>query len=267
MKTMFADESGIAWDETIGFFIYGGIILDEETIQYLNKSVIEVKKKYRIESDWPLKWNNKKWKGKTLDRETHRLMKEEILNLFSLTSAKIIICLSPHRFYHDSTLDIEGNIVMRINPATLYRTHKYAMNDLLKKFEQFLGNEQGLVIADKFGSAVAADLTKHCINSFPYNKFTGQGNIINRVIQIPEEECEPLQVTDIVLGSIQCSLKDSNTFNFLPIIKNNFWSNRTESKNIVSGYGFNIYPIAARYDTYQKAKEKLIIKFRKEINT
>lgn len=267
MEAFFADETSISWDEHLGFFMYGGITLNALDLKTVTKETLRIKKEAGVNSLRPVKWKNVNWGGDTLPTDVHRQVKHEILQIFSQTDSKIIICLSPHRFYHDTTFNSDGNRVMRINPVMLNRTQRYAMNDLLEKFESYLGNDkQGIIVADKFGEAVRHDLSKHCFESFPYNQQLGTNNIIHRVFQVAEEESEPLQVSDIVLGAIQHSLKDSSRNNFLPILRQNFWANQTETRRIVSGYGFNVYPLAPKYPSYQRAVENLKIKFRRLIN-
>jgi hypothetical protein len=262
MLTLFADETGISWDEKIGFFMYGGIVLGSSDIRDLTSEVIAIKDRYGIDQSRPLKWNNKKLDGKVLEAEVHRMAKEELLTAFSKTTASIIVCLSPHRFYHHPEVKDDGNITMCINPTTLLRTHKYAMNDLLKKYSEFLGDKkEGIVIVDNFGDGIRRELTQHCEKSFPY-----WDNIVLPVIQQDDEKCIPLQVNDVVLGAIQCSLKDDSELNFLPQIRNQFWSVRSENVNRVSGYGFNIYPLAPYAKSYQNANKNLRTKFRRKIN-
>jgi hypothetical protein len=210
MLTLFADETGISWDEKIGFFMYGGIVLGSSDIRDLTSEVIAIKDRYGIDQSRPLKWNNKKLDGKVLEAEVHRMAKEELLTAFSKTTASIIVCLSPHRFYHHPEVK---------------------------------------------------ELTQHCEKSFPY-----WDNIVLPVIQQDDEKCIPLQVNDVVLGAIQCSLKDDSELNFLPQIRNQFWSVRSENVNRVSGYGFNIYPLAPYAKSYQNANKNLRTKFRRKIN-
>ena len=58
------------------------------------------------------------------------------------------------------------------------------------------------------------------------------------------------QINDVVLGAVQHSLKEIS-YNFLPIIKNNFWTNNKTGH--IMKHGFNIYPVNPRTD-YMKNK-------------
>ncbi len=266
MELLIADECSLTWDTQVGFFIYGGIVVNETEARPLAIKLLEIKQKYTLPKERPVKWNNAKWNGSTLDEEVHKNIKDEVLTIFTESSAKIIVCMSPHQFYHNPSLGKDGKIIMSIDPATQTRSHEYGMNDLLGKFSRYVGNENyGMVLADEFGSAVKAHMEAHCANSFPENSKYNIDNIIHPVIQLNNEGSYLHQINDVVLGAIYFSFREME-HNFLPRIKNNFWAVDSGTGLKITGNGFNIYPLRPQYEWCQTANRNLQLKFNRLIS-
>lgn len=266
MELLIADECSITWDSHIGYFIYGGIIVNETEAKPLAEAVLKIKEQYGLPKERPIKWNNVNWKGTVLDEEVQRNVKDAVLTVFSESQAKIIVCLSPHNFYHNPTVREGGQTRMSIDPETQIRSHEYGLNDVLSKFDTYLGiDKYGMVLADKFGDSVKSHMDQHCRNCFPDGTRGLLTNIVHPVIQLDNEESHLHQINDVVLGAIYMSLREME-HNFLPRIKGNFWSSGGENPSIL-GYGFNVYPLAPRFGSYQRAKSNLQRKFNRLIET
>ncbi|MBP9842828.1 MAG: hypothetical protein KBC62_02370 [Candidatus Pacebacteria bacterium] len=266
MELLITDECSITWDTNIGYFIYGGIVVNETEAKPLAEAVLKIKQQFGLPKKRPIKWNNIKWQGTTLDEEVQRNVKDAVLTVFSESQSKIIVCLSPHNFYHNQTIKSNGKAKMSIDPATQVRSHEYGLNDVLCKFDSYLGlDKYGMVLADKFGEAVKSHMDQHCRDCFPNGTRNLLTNIVHPVIQLDNEDSHLHQINDVVLGAIYMSLREME-HNFLPRIKNNFWSSEGENPTIL-GYGFNVYPLAPRFGTYQRAKSNLQRKFNRLIET
>ncbi len=271
MKLLIADESSLAWDTKIGFFMYGGIVVDETEAKPLAEGILNIKVKYGLPKIRPIKWNNERWEGSTLDGDTHRNVKDEVLTLFSESGAKLIVCLSPHQFYHSRTIKEDGKIKMTLDPKTQIRSHKYGINDLLYQFDQYLGRENyGIVMADRFGDAVKSDMDLHCIDLFPNGGTRDTSRYILKkialpIIQVENEDSYLHQINDVVLGAIFVSFREMG-HNFLPQIKNNFWAVDRGVGMKITGSGFNIYPIRTSQEWCRTAKNNLQAKFNRLIS-
>ena len=264
MELLIADECSIAWDAQIGYFIYGGIIVNETEAKPLAESVLSIKEQYGLSKDRPIKWNNVNWQGSTLDEDVHRNIKDAVLTAFSESQSKIIVCLSPHNFYHNPAVRNDGRAIMSIDPTTEIRSHEYGLNDVLGKFDSYLGHDKyGLVFADKFGDGIRTHMDQHCRDCFPNGTRGLLTNIVCPVIQLDNEESYLHQINDVVLGAIYTSLREMG-HNFLPRIKDNFWASEGENPSIL-GYGFNVYPLAPRIGSYRQAKSNLQRKFNRLI--
>lgn len=267
MKLLIADECSLTWDSKVGYFMYGGIVVDEADARPLAEGLLKIKAKYEIPKVRPIKWNNVRWDSITLDKDVHKNIKDETLTLFSNSPAKIIICMSPHQFYHNPTLKNDGEVTMSIEPETQTRSHEYGMNDVLAKFNRYLGEDgYGMVFADKFGEPVKDHMNQHCANIFPGGTaLYSFPNIVSPVIQLENEESYLHQINDVVLGAIYVSLKEMG-HNFLPRIKDNFWTVDIGFGPKINGHGFNIYPIRPRYEWCEVANRNLQAKFNRLIN-
>jgi len=266
MELLIADECSITWDAHIGYFIYGGIVVNEVEAKPLAQAVLNIKEQYGLPKERPIKWNNVNWQGSSLEENVQRDVKDAVLSAFSESNAKIIVCLSPHGFYHNPTIRENGQARMSIDPETQTRSHEYGLTDVLGKFDTYLGiDKYGIVLADKFGDAVKTHMDKHCRNCFPDGTRGLLTNIVHPVIQLDNEESYLHQINDVVLGAIYTSLREMG-HNFLPRIKDNFWSSGGENPSIL-GYGFNVYPLAPRYASYRQAKNNLQRKFNRLIES
>lgn len=267
MELLIADESSITWDAKVGYFIYGGIVINESEAKPLAEAILKIKEGYGVEKERPTKWSNGGWQGDDcLDPEIHKEIKDSILTVFSESNSKIIVCLSPHFFYHNPTVRDNGQTKMSIDPETLLRTHKYGMNDLLGKFDSYLGfDKYGIVLADTFNEALKIEMNKHCKDCFPNGNRKLLTNIVHPVIQINNEDGHLHQINDVVLGAICTSLREME-LNFLPRIKDNFWAKERGGVARITGAGFNIYPEIATTGWCKRSNSSLQAKFNRLIN-
>jgi len=80
VKVYFTDETNVNRNPQLGFFIYGGIVIDEVELKPLSQSVLEAKRRFGVAKERPIKWPNINWKGKgVLDPHVHEQIKEAIL--------------------------------------------------------------------------------------------------------------------------------------------------------------------------------------------
>jgi len=264
MQILIADDCNITWDEKLDFFMYGGIIVDESELRILAEQLLTIKKVAEIPKERPLKWTNNKWHSEPpINIELHARLKNQILDFVASSSCKIIVCLSPQSFYHKSKGG-EENSRMGIDPETQKRTQCYALNDTLEKFQLYLEEikDTGMVFVDKFGTSIKEHMNTHCSNLFPKIEHP---NIVHPIIQIDNEESYLHQINDVVLGAVYFSLREME-YNFLPIIKDNFWMETKNDYASILGRGFNIYPLIAKAMYINQAKKNLESKFIRLIN-
>jgi hypothetical protein len=259
MKLYVMDECSQNWDEEIGFFIYGGIVVDDYQVIDLTKDFIKIKKENGVHKGRPIKWsNNKPWQGEPkLDEEIHKKVKEDILDLVSASQIKIIICLSPQSFFHVPKKKGD-KVYMAIDEETQKRTHEYGVNDAMYQFNKFLREEKelGMVLADEFNEALKEHMTDHCFNIFPDSM---RERIIHPVIQLKNEHSHLHQINDVVLGAIYYSLREMG-HNSLPKIAGNFWKMSSDPKTTFD-YGFTVFPQLAKYDHIRDSKKRIKDKF------
>lgn len=262
MKMYVVDECSQNWDENIGFFIYGGIAIDDKEVKHLATRLIEIKKDHGVKKNRPIKWSNNKWGSDgVLDEETHKQIKDEVLTLVSASKCKIIICLSPQAFYHTS-VSKKDKLQKVIDPETQKRSHEYGINDTMHKFNLYLEeiNDVGIVLADQFNNAFKIYMTDHCFNKFPSIHLQ---NIIHPVIQLDNEYSHLHQINDVVLGAIYYSLREMSV-NLLPKLNKNFWGYTGDPKSIF-GKGFTAFPEMPRYQHYIDLKKRIKGKFVRQI--
>ncbi len=263
MRLFIVDECNVSHDDKLGFFIYGGIVVPENEIRPLSQSVFAIKREFGINKARAIKWNNTSTATEDpLDQELHKQIKDRILGLFTSSNARIIVCLSPQEFYHDVTF-IGLTFKKRINHTAHIRTQEYALNDVLKKFNYFLREEDelGMIFADKYSDSFRHHMTEHCFKLFP----SGDGRfslerIIYPVIQLNDEYSQLHQMNDVVLGAIQYSLKELG-YNSLPRISKNFWKSDLTSNATILGRGFDIFPKVTKSEIIRQNQEKLTQKF------
>lgn len=142
----------------------------------------------------------------------------------------------------------------------------------MHKFDEYVGaGNYGLVLADRFGTAVKSEMDRHCTDLFPSGGGAATSRYVLRnialpVIQVDNEESYLHQINDVVLGAIQISFKEMG-HNFLPRLRNNFWStDHGPGIRKVTGNGFNIYPVKATQEWCRVAKVNLQAKFIRLIN-
>jgi hypothetical protein len=262
MKFYVVDECNQSWDESIGFFIYGGIVIHDTEIKELASRLIQIKREYGIKKSRPIKWSNNKWGSEgILDEEIHKQIKNEILDLVSSSKTTIIICLSPQDFYH-TIVSKKDKVTKVIDPETQKRSHEYGINDALHKFNLYLdeSDDIGMVLADEFNEAFKIYMTDHCFNKFPSVHLS---NIVHPVIQLNNEYSHLHQINDVVLGAIYYSLREMN-INLLPKLNKNFWGYTGDPKSIF-GKGFTAFPEMPRYQYYIDLKKRIRGKFVRQV--
>ena len=264
MKIYLTDETNAHRNPLLGFFIYGGIVVDETELKPLSQGVLDIKSKYGVPKERPIKWPNKNWsEGEEIPSGTHIAVKDALIDLFAASSAKIIVCLSPQDFY--IVRKFIGYEIQRVlDVEKQKRTQKYAMNDVLKKFDQFLDEDSslGMVLADDFPENMKAHLTEHCFAIFP----TGTSasllqNIAYPVLQVSNEYSQLHQLNDVILGAIGHSLKEMAAPNLLPKLKDHFWAGEPGNIMSILGRGFNTYPLLPQVPRLQEDLGALRDKF------
>lgn len=265
MRIYFVDDSNIAKEERLEFFLYGGIILEESLIRNIAKDFLEIKKNRGISDDTEIKWDN----VNKLDPSEQKDLKDDILKLVKETDCNIITYLAPQDFYHENVLGTqngERQFKYRIDKKKQIKALRYATNVCLQKYNNYLEeiNERGLVIADEAGGC-KKEIIKHWFSIYPRGT---DRNALERLIYmtIPVDSQYSLvhQINDVVLGAIQHSLKEYRN-NFLPILKNKLWAKTTNGQSTIIGYGFNVYPLHARTQWMQKMLERVKGKFSRRI--
>jgi hypothetical protein len=252
MKLYITDECNQSWDDKVGFFMYGGIVVDEKDIISLSNSLDEIKSSYGLSKDRVIKWTNNKQAGTTLDTNVHREIKNEILNKFSESSSKIIICFSPHNFYHTNSAG-----KMTIDPVKHIRTLKYGVNDRLEMFNKYLveNNELGMMLADEFTSGIKKEMLEHCMSLHNTWRST---NVVLPIKGYDNAENNLHQINDVILGSIFYSLREVGV-NLIPQIKGNFLG--YPNINDIFSKGFIVLPKVPRYNYYLALKDEMKNKF------
>ncbi|MDB5264499.1 MAG: hypothetical protein JWN64_70 [Parcubacteria group bacterium] len=243
MRLFITDDCNVTWDPKVDYFLYGGIVVPDSEARVLAEQLLTLKAGAGIRKERPVKWSNNKWKGEALFNEKiHAAIKNQVLDLVRSSGARIIVCVSPQGFYHTGTMKGE-KVRMAIDVETQKRTQQYALNDVVAKFHSYLEevDDQGMILADKFGQGVKAHMDEHCMNSFPRGR-TPTPRIIHPIIQLDNEESHLHQINDVVLGSIYFSLREMG-FNFLPAIRDNFWMREVGDYSSILYKGFNIYPL------------------------
>jgi len=268
MKLFFVDDSNIAKEKYLSFFIYGGIIVDGNTIRDLIKCFLKIKLDHNIDPNIEIKWDN----INNLDPTEAKTFKNDILKLVKISDCKIIVYLAPQDFYHSVRSKIQKgklSIKSRIDPDKYIRSLKYATNVCMQKFNQYLEeiNDIGLILADE-SSSYKKEMVGYYSSLYPKGtEMTQLNRIVYTIIPIDSCYSQMHQVNDIVIGAIQHSLKEFK-YNFLPLLKDNFWLKKIPSKrlNQVNGYGFNVYPKKAKTLKMQKMLKILSEKFKRLIN-
>lgn len=262
MQIFITDDTNIAWDHRFNFFVYGGLVLSGLTARSLAQQLIMLKNCFSIPNIRPIKWSNSRWNGQApLEGSVHKGLKQQILDAVAASDAKIIVCLSPQGFYHIPIV-VEEGIRYSIDNETQKRTQEYGLSDALEKFNRYLYtiDDVGIVFADRFGDGIKAHMDNHCRQIFCAPVGSRFSNIVHPVLQIDNEDSYLHQINDVVLGSVYFSLRDIG-FNFLPVIRNNFWLNSVGDYKSILGYGFSIYPLVPRADHYKAVKLQLEERF------
>lgn len=243
MKFFITDETNVSKDDKLQFFIYGGLIVDENDLGLLSRKILAIKQGFNVKKERAVKWNNANWHNEgMLDSETHAKLKETVLKTVARSNAKIVVYLSPHDFYHESSL---FDLLRRtnFNKEKYMRSQEYAINACLAKFDKYLkeSGSKGMVLADMFQDEYKAGLAKHCFALYPNGIDVPLENIIYPVMQVADEYSQIHQVNDIVLGAISYSLRELSK-NFLPVIRDNFWRGARSGEVTIMDFGINIYP-------------------------
>ncbi|MEO8665776.1 MAG: DUF3800 domain-containing protein [Ignavibacteria bacterium] len=272
MRLYFIDDSNISYNSKLDFLLYGGLIVDQADVRSMIIKYYDIREQYQIERERPVKWDNFNWERKgTLDPETHKNIKSNVLELVAQTNCKIIIYMSPHYFSHDIvTSSTNLNTSFVINSDKLLRSVKYGINVCLEKFNNYLTiiDDYGLVLADDFSQTLRVELTKHCNNIFLNGTMTWSGGLSSVLDRISYPVIETRhtispfhQINDIVIGAIQSSLKEVSP-NLVKTLKNNFWS---VDNNIVD-FGFNLYPKSFKSSEIERKVRIVEQKFHKLIS-
>ncbi len=266
MEIFFIDDSNISINKKLEFFLYGGIIVDEEDILKLVKFLYNLKKNQGIKQERPIKWENINWhKEGILDPEKYKDIKKEVLGFIGQSSCRIIIYLAPQCFYHKvDTKKLQQETKFTIDSEKQIEALEFALNVCLQKFNSYLSenNSLGLVFADEFGGKkIKKYLKNYCFSLCPKGtRMSNLERIVYPVINIDSEYSAIHQINDIILGAVQYSLKEI-TYNFIPMIKKNFWGGE---KRII-GKGISVYPKKARAQDMGKKLETIQNKIKRLI--
>jgi hypothetical protein len=259
MKIFITDETNLKKDDKFEFFVYGGLVVNEEDIKDLSVKLLSLKEDFDIDKDRPIKWNNINWNKKgELNPEIHKRIKDKIIDEIVNSNCEIIIYLSPNDFHHDSIFSSLGLMTHKFNQDKFIRTQKFAMNVCCFKFDQLLIRESqlGLVFADKFMDTINPELTNFCHGLYPNGGDYKYKNISMPIMQLDNEKSLLHQYNDVILGAINFSMREMS-FNFLPRLKNSFYS--VDGK--INKYGINIYPKRTDNPVTRKQLERLGDKF------
>lgn len=263
MKFYFIDDSNITKEFRCGFFIYGGIIVDEKNLLNLTKKFIDLKKDKNINIKTEIKWTHEN----TLSEEEHKNFKEKVLNLIATSNCKIIIYLAPQDFYHKLRRK-KSNLCYSIDPVKQLKSLEYAINVCMQKFNSYLeetSSSQGLILADESDSYDKKMKNYYLSILERGTRFSSLEKISYSIIPIDSKYSQMHQVNDVVIGAIQHSLKEFQT-NFLPILKNNFWKKNLNTFIKVTDYGFNVYPKHPKTKKVELMLDQLSEKFSRLIN-
>lgn len=240
MKIFITDETNITRDDKFEFFVYGGLIIDQNEVKALSTKLIEFKKELGIEIERPIKWSNVKWNGKgILDLDIHKKIKEKMLDEVVNSGCKIIIYLAPNDFHHIKNF-IGLKTYHKFDENRYIQSQKYALNVCCFKFDKLLIKEDdhGLIFADEFMKGIKSEISKHCEDLYPNGKDYKYERISMPIMQLNNDKSLLHQFNDVVLGAITCSMREME-FNFLPKLKTLFLTDETGK---ILGYGINIYP-------------------------
>ena len=266
MKLFFIDDTNIAKEEHLGFFIYGGLIIDKNVIRDSVNSFMEIKKKHNIAPNLEIKWNN----VNDLDPTELKTLKHEMLKLVKRYDCRIIVYLAPQDFYHESELKKrKGKSIIKyiIEPKKYLTALKYATNVCLQKFNHYLNDigEKGLVFADETGLC-KKEIQEYYFSIYPKGTDLNSLNqIAYMVVPVNSLYSQMHHINDVTIGAIQHSLKEYEK-NFLPDLKDSFWSKKIQNKTVINEYGFNVYPKKAKTVKIQKMLERVGEKFKRRIN-
>ncbi len=270
MKLFFIDDSNITKEEYLGFFIYGGLIVDQEYVRDLVKKFLKIKEDHGIDFSTEIKWSN----INNLDPTKAKILKHDILELVKNSQCKIIVYLAPQNFYHKAIPKISKKRALGIKWSIDSKKHiralEYATNICLQKFNHYLGEieDLGLTLADETGLSCKKDMRKYYFSLYPAGtKVSSLDKIVYTIIPLDSCYSQLHQVNDVVIGAIQHSLKEFK-YNFLPLLKKNFWSKKLIRRRriMVTGYGFNVYPKKTGVQRTQEMLNRVSKKFRKLIN-
>ncbi len=263
MQLFFTDETNITSNTQMGFFVFGGLVTDAENVKNLSINLFEIKEKFGIKKERPIKWPNINWNGEgALDKDLHANIKERILKSVAESDTKIIICLTPQFFYHVEKM-VGSEIRQIIDKDKYAREQGYSINLLLEKFNEYLVtlNDFGLLLADNFARNLKEAMKTHCFSLFPKGtKLSTLDNIIYPVIELDNEYSPMHQISDVVLGAVSYSLMESK-HNFLPSLRSNFWSSTPQDKGSIIRRGFNVYPTHPRSPSLRFQLQNICEKF------
>jgi hypothetical protein len=268
MKVYFIDETNTTNNTQMEFVIFGGLVVEPEEIRSASIALLELKQKFGIKKERPIKWPNVNWKGEgILDKNLHAQIKNEILKIVSKSKFRIIVNLTPQFFYHSSKL-VGSEIKQVIDIDKQEKEFGYAINLTFENFNQYLKETKdcGFVIADSFAQNLRESMVEHCLSLFP--KGTNRSElekIVYPIIELKNEYSPIHQINDVVLGAISYSLMESG-HNFLPILKNNFWCRDPQNKETIIDAGFNIYPSVPRNLGLKISLQKITDKFLTNLN-
>jgi len=266
MKLFFIDDTNIAKEEYLGFFIYGGLIIDDNVIRDAVNNFMEIKKEHNIAPNLEIKWDN----VNDLDPTELKTLKHEMLKLVKKYDCRIIVYLAPQDFYHESALKRKrgkSTIKFIIDPKKYLTTLKYATNVCLQKFNHYLTDmgEKGLVFADETGP-YKKEIQEYYFSIYPKGTgFNSLNQIAYMVVPVDSYYSQMHHINDVTIGAIQHSLKEYQK-NFLSDLKDCFWSKKIQNITVINEYGFNVYPKGAKTIKVQKMLEKVGEKFKRRIN-
>lgn len=258
MKLFITDETNITKDEKFDFFVYGGLILNIQDAKGLALKLSEIKNKYNVEPQRPIKWTNEKWRNNgILEPQKHKQIKDEILSIVSTSDCKILIYLAPNYFHH--TKSFAGfELYHHFDSQKYVQSQKYALNVCCFKFDKLLKEQDlwGIVLTDKFAQNTEKDLVEFCYSLYPHGGDYLYERIALPIMHLDNEYSSLHQFNDVVLGAIAYSMKEM-THNFLPKLKNNFLC---DASGKINGSGIHIYP---KHPTTHGIKMKLEVIYKK----
>ncbi len=264
MKIFITDEANLNKDDKFEFFVYGGLVINEDAIKDLSTKLILLKQEFGVDKNRPIKWSNINWSKKgELDPELHKKIKDRMISEVVSSNCKIIIYLAPQDFHHNRSLR-DLRFFHTFDQYKYIRSQKYAMNVCCHKFDQLLQNEDqyGLVFADTFMKTINKDMTDYCASLYPDGGNYEYKRIAMPIMQLDNEHSLLHQFNDVILGAITCSMREMS-FNFLPKLKNSFYK---DNENKINRYGINIYPKQPKTQEIEKQLLRLRDKFERLLN-